>query len=403
MSHTSIFITAGEHTSDCGYCSQEDSSHSYGLFAHTLTCKDYQHMINRGWRRSGTYVYKPNLRETCCRQYTIRLIAKDFQYTKKNRKIINRLNRYVNGEYVPEKLKTQTNQPSEAKRNDGTTSEKSPKEDLIEAIHSIDHHSASTAHKFEVKLEPASYTEEKYQLYRKYQITVHHDEPEKISKSTFKRFLIESPMELEKTENSAFLGFGSFHQSYFLDGKLIAVGVIDILPTSVSSVYFFYDPEYGYLALGKYSALREIALTLELNQLIPSIQYYMMGYYIHTCSKMKYKGEYKPSELLDPITYEWAPFDKCTSLLNKNKYTLFVPNANGTYEDISSTEAMPGMLDPESIADRDLEKMIVCIGGKFVSASILVKVFPKAKEDIKQHAAAIGIELANRSVLYYQG
>jgi len=28
---------------------------------------------------------------------------------------------------------------------------------------------------------------------------------------------------------------------------------------------------------------------------------YPKGYYIHTCQKMKYKGEYTPSYLLDPV------------------------------------------------------------------------------------------------------
>ena len=39
-------------------------------------------------------------------------------------------------------------------------------------------------------------------------------------------------------------------------GKLVAVGVIDILPRCVSSVYLFYDPDYFFLSLGVYSALR---------------------------------------------------------------------------------------------------------------------------------------------------
>lgn len=43
---------------------------------------------------------------------------------------------------------------------------------------------------------------------------------------------------------------------YRIDGKLIAVGVLDVLPESISSVYFFYDPEYEFLNLGTYSALR---------------------------------------------------------------------------------------------------------------------------------------------------
>lgn len=50
--------------------------------------------------------------------------------------------------------------------------------------------------------------------------------------------------------------YGSYHMQYWLDGKLIAVGVIDILTQCVSSVYLFYDPEFHFLNLGTYSALR---------------------------------------------------------------------------------------------------------------------------------------------------
>lgn len=51
------------------------------------------------------------------------------------------------------------------------------------------------------------------------------------------------------------MGYGSFHQQYWLDGELIAVGVVDILPKCVSSVYLFYDPNYSHLSLGTYGAL----------------------------------------------------------------------------------------------------------------------------------------------------
>lgn len=60
----------------------------------------------------------------------------------------------------------------------------------------------------------------------------------------------------EKPADGPEMGYGSFHQQYWLDDKLIAVGVIDILPGSVSSVYFFYDPEYSFLSLGTYGSLR---------------------------------------------------------------------------------------------------------------------------------------------------
>lgn len=34
---------------------------------------------------------------------------------------------------------------------------------------------------------------------------------------------------------------------------------------------------------------REIAFTRELNKVYPDLQYYYMGYYIHSCVKMRYK------------------------------------------------------------------------------------------------------------------
>jgi arginine-tRNA-protein transferase len=73
-------------------------------------------------------------------------------------------------------------------------------------------------------------------------------------------------------------GYGSFHQCYYLDDKLIAVAVLDVLPKCLSSVYFLYDPDYNFLQLGKYSALREIAMTKELyNAGLQDLHWYYMG------------------------------------------------------------------------------------------------------------------------------
>lgn len=49
-------------------------------------------------------------------------------------------------------------------------------------------------------------------------------------------------------------------------GQLVAVGVIDILPHCVSSVYLFYDPAFAHWELGKISALNEIALARRLRR-----------------------------------------------------------------------------------------------------------------------------------------
>ena len=99
------------------------------------------------------------------------------------------------------------------------------------------------------------------------------DKKEELSKSRFKEFLVDSPLETTGDSNQ----YGSFHQKYFIDEKLIAVAVIDILPNCVSSVYFLYDPSFGGLSLGTYSALREIATTFNLSLDYPSLRYYYLG------------------------------------------------------------------------------------------------------------------------------
>ena len=45
---------------------------------------------------------------------------------------------------------------------------------------------------------------------------------------------------------------------YYVNNELIAVGIVDILPESVSSVYFFYLPKYKKLSLGIFGALKEL-------------------------------------------------------------------------------------------------------------------------------------------------
>ena len=62
----------------------------------------------------------------------------------------------------------------------------------------------------------------------------------------------------EFKDEGIYPGFGSFHMYHRIDGKLIACGVIDILPTILSSGYFFYDPDYSFLTLGVVGAIREV-------------------------------------------------------------------------------------------------------------------------------------------------
>ena len=49
--------------------------------------------------------------------------------------------------------------------------------------------------------------------------------------------------------------------------------------------------------------------------------WYYMGFYIHSCPKMRYKGQYFPSYLLCPETYSWVDISKCIPRLDKSKYS----------------------------------------------------------------------------------
>ncbi|KAF3933318.1 hypothetical protein ABW19_dt0201447 [Dactylella cylindrospora] len=159
------------------------------------------------------------------------------------------------------------------------------------------------AHKLEIKLEPNNFTQEKYELFEHYQVEVHKDTD--VTKTGFKRFLCTNPFKPRFSVDEQGRKLGAYHQCYYLDGKLVAIAVLDLLPDCVSGVYFMYHKDIEKWCPGKLSALRETALAVE-----GGYKYYYMGYYIHSCPKMRYKCEYGPAQVLDAESYEWYPFDK---------------------------------------------------------------------------------------------
>lgn len=48
-----------------------------------------------------------------------------------------------------------------------------------------------------------------------------------------------------------------------------------------------------------------------------------MGFYIHSCAKMRYKADYAPSYLADPETYAWVPLPACAAQLDVHRYACF--------------------------------------------------------------------------------
>lgn len=217
------------------------------------------------------------------------------------------------------------------------------------------------AHQFEVTLEPDNFTEEKYSLYDAYQRHVHHEGDADISKAGFKRFLCSSPLHRHDTLGRK---TGSFHQLYRLDGRLIAIGVLDLMPHAVSGVYFIYHPDFEQYSFGKLSALREAALAVE-----DQYRYYYMGYYIHSCKKMRYKSDYRTQQVLDYDTREWHLLDdEMRRLMDMRKWVSI--NRENKIKEVVPDVAMPSASDETTPASTVKEDDIVqqVYGAKFPAA-----------------------------------
>jgi arginine-tRNA-protein transferase len=83
-------------------------------------------------------------------------------------------------------------------------------------------------------------------------------------------------------------GFG-YEILYFDDDKLIGVDLIDILENGISSIYFYYDPQYAKYGLGKLSLLHQIKFAKENKK-----DWIHLGYYVKECPSLSYKADYKP-------------------------------------------------------------------------------------------------------------
>ncbi|XP_030235834.1 arginyl-tRNA--protein transferase 1 isoform X1 [Gadus morhua] len=506
LSYTIVEYFGGDDGYRCGYCKNEKGNFSHGMWSHTMTVQDYQDLIDRGWRRSGKYVYKPTMKKTCCPQYTIRCHALNFQPAKSHKKTLKKMSKFLSkGELpaggpdeepmdslceeaglkrtakacptqvevaavpepqpegvvaasapaAPEKsgqggpptvqdgpptvqdagLPSSTHKPGKGadparppcrKAKDLRKERRLQKEQIKRAVGGDSGASPATPttptpteappghapqpkpleafiheslpdtalHRLEVRLVRSSPPcpqfkasfDASYQVYKLYQMAIHKDPPEKPSESQFRRFLCDSPLEAESPPDGPEMGYGSFHQQYWLGDRMVAVGVVDILPTCVSSVYLYYHPEFASLSLGSYSALREIAFTRQLQKQSPKLAYYYLGFYIHSCPKMRYKGKYLPADLLCPETFFWVPIERCTARLENARYVRFNQ-------------------DPDAVdarAFKDLSRVMVLYKRTVMpyAAYCRKRRGPSDQEQVEQYAALLGQTCAESILMY---
>ncbi|MCA9051472.1 MAG: hypothetical protein KDA89_22190, partial [Planctomycetaceae bacterium] len=75
--------------------------------------------------------------------------------------------------------------------------------------------------------------------------------------------------------------------------RLMALGIVDMTGTVMSSVYFIHHPDIRDDAPGTMSVLKEIETGRQTGH-----RWLYMGYYIRDCGSMNYKNRFHPHQLL---------------------------------------------------------------------------------------------------------
>ena len=201
-------------------------------------------VIQRGWRRFGNYYFYPICNE-CNECKSLRISVKDFKPSKSQKKAI--------------------------KRNINTS----------------------------IHIQKPTVTTEHIKLYNKYHKWKHQKDDWRYKEiSTYEYY--------ENFAEGAY-NFGK-EVLYYDKDRLIGVDLIDIIDDGISSIYFFYDPDYARLSLGIYSLIKQIDIAKILKK-----EWIYLGYWVDGCKAFEYKTNFKPLQILDgfPSIYnrpQWENF-----------------------------------------------------------------------------------------------
>ena len=214
------------------------------------------------------------------------------------------------------KVKKETGQKEESKEEKKKSEEgKEGKTNLQEYFEEMIPlgESEGLTHSYEVRVEMAIKTEEKFQLHKNYFKEVHHSDQEDMA--SFERFLCNSPvydpdnlMERLRPPSGDYLDNdkprvlkseganpefrGTYHMLHYIDGELAAVGVLDILDTLLVSCQLMYHSKYKSLSLGRMCLLREIEWARQMAKQGRALTHYCLQDYAVTQPKFAYKVNY---------------------------------------------------------------------------------------------------------------
>ncbi len=217
-----FFITPAH---PCSYLPKRNAQTLFLDPRETITPRTYQQLTEQGFRRSGGHLYRPHCK-TCQACVPTRIPV---------------------AEFVPRRRQRRT-----LARNADLT----------------------------VRVEPAAYTPEHYDLYARYIAGRHRDgDMYPPSPDQYRSFL------LSQWSDTLFV-------NSFLNNELVAVAVTDKHDDGLSAIYTYFDPLLDKRSLGVQCILQQIELAGELG-----LSHLYLGYWVRDAEKMRYKTDYRPAEL----------------------------------------------------------------------------------------------------------
>ena len=211
--------------------------------AYELSEARYEQLLSRGWRRFGRTLFRP-VCSACSECRSLRVCVPEFKPNKNQRRTLT--------------------------RNAGLT----------------------------LTVQKPSVTADHISLYNLYHRDMHHRRQWSFREITEEHYY-ESFLEGQFPFAREF--------QYRDNGRLVALGLVDMTASAMSSIYFFHDPEYRENGLGTYSIQKEIEFGIN-----HSRKWLYMGYYIRECDSMNYKNRFRPHQILrNYVTDEDPPVWEC--------------------------------------------------------------------------------------------
>ncbi|MDH4234637.1 MAG: arginyltransferase [Gallionella sp.] len=199
-----------------------------------INAQVYSQLVLHGFRRSGTYTYRPSCQD-CQACLPLRVLAKEFTA---NRSQLRAWKQHA--------------------------------------------HLEPTIH-------PLQDSAEHYSLYQRYQRARHPDGGmDSDNRESYQNFLLQSHVDSMLVEFRE-----PFDHAQSRQGALRMVSLIDLLNDGLSSVYTFYEPDIPRARYGVYNVLWQIELCRRLD-----LDFVYLGYWIERSRKMSYKKLYQPAQIL---------------------------------------------------------------------------------------------------------